>query len=229
MSAGVDGAGALARPAARWSGGFLTALLVTAAASAVFYYRQNFAGQVGGPISIEKSLWLNYTLTAWFVVPAFLAWQPALTPPLRRVLVWFLASMVTRGVAELWLIYVTFGWSPVYGITHDLFNVALIAALRPRARTEGGRLDPFNAAVRRFCTSIQVSLVAEVVFATLFYRMNVHRDAVYFAPPTEAFAHINLLTRYVDIVLYTDLAWFLWRQRGTLFARTAVSSGAQSR
>ena len=215
------------RAVAGWPGAFGGALLLTVAASAVFYYRQNVAGQVGGPISIEKSLWLNYTLTAWFVVPAFLSAHPAVTPPVRRILAWFLASMVTRGVAELWLIYVTFGWSPIYGIGHDLFNIALIAVLRERAR--GERLDPFNTAVRRFCTSIQVSLVAEIVFAALFYRMNVHRDAVYFAPPTEAFAHINLLTRYVDVVLYADLARFLWRQRGALFGRGAPLMGAPSR
>jgi hypothetical protein len=215
-----------ARPLAPWPGGLLAALLLTCAASAVFYYRQNFAGQVGGPISMEKSLWLNYTMTAWFVVPAFLAWHGALDRSLRHVLGWFLASMAVRGVAELWLIYVTFGWSPIYGISHDVFNIALIAVLRRRARGDLVGLDGFNLAVRRFCTSLQGSLVAEIVFAALFYRMGVHQDAVYFAPPTEAFAHINLLTRCVDIVVYGDLAWFLWSQRRPLFGRPASMIGA---
>jgi hypothetical protein len=189
-------------------------LLLTAATSALFYYRQNFAGQVGGPISIEKSLWLNYTITAWFVIPAFLVAHPALARPVRVILGWFLASMVARGVGELWLIYVVFGWSPIYGISHDVFNIALIAVLRRRKR---GELDPFNTAVLRFSTSIQLSLVAEIAFAALFYRMRVHDDAVYFAAPTPEFAHINLLTRCVDLLVYADLARFLWRQRGPLF------------
>ncbi len=205
------------------------ALLLTGAASAVFYYRQNFAGQVGGPISIEKSLWLNYTITAWFVIPAFLVWHPALTRRLRTVLGWFLASMVARGVAELWLIYVAFGWSPLYGIAHDVVTIALIAVLRRRAEREPARLEAFEAAVLRFCTSIQASLVAEIAFAALFYRMGVHGDAVYFAPPTAAFAHINLLTRGVDVVVYADLARFLWRQRGPLFGRLAPVVRAEIR
>ena len=201
--------------------GFLTALLLTAATSAVFYYRQNFAGQVGGAISIEKSLWLNYTITAWFVIPAFLVAHPAVARPLRAILGWFLASMVARGMAELWLIYVVFAWSPIYGITHDVFNIALIATIRRGKRHELRGLDAFNSAVLRFCTSIQASLVAEIAFAALFYRMRVHDDAVYFAAPTPEFAHINLLTRCVDLLVYADLARFLWRQRGPLFARPA--------
>lgn len=208
-----------------WPAGLFHALLLTAAASAILYYRQNFAGQVGGPISLEKALWLNYTITAWFVVPAFLVWHPQVDRSLRLILAAFLASMLARGAAELWLIYVAFGWSPLYGITHDLSCIVLIAALRSRFRRALAGADAFNTAVRRFCASIQLALVAEIVFAALFYRMGVHRAAVYFAPPTEAFAHINLLTRWVDAAVYADLALFLWRQRGALFRSPALAPG----
>ncbi len=197
--------------------GLFYALVLTAVASAVLYYRQNFAGQVGGPISVEKALWLNYTITAWFVLPAFLVRHPKVDRPLRLILGGFLVSMIARGAVELWLIYVTFGWSPVYGITHDLSCIGLIAVLRRSVRPWLAGADAFNAAVGRFCVSIQASLVAEIVFAALFYGMGVHRDAVYFAPPTEAFAHINLLTRWVDTAVYLDLGLFLWRQRHVLF------------
>lgn len=196
--------------------GVVAGALVTAGVSAVFYYRQNFAGQVGGPISVEKILWLNFVITAWFVVPAFLLRHPALDRALRIVLGTFLASMLARGVVELWLIYVTFGWNPVYGIAHNVFNIALIAVLRYRLRAQLATLDSFNASVRGFVTSVQATLVAESVFAALFYRMAVHQDAVYFAAPTEAFARINLLTRWVDVAVYSYLATFLWRQRSAL-------------
>jgi hypothetical protein len=192
-----------------------------AACSAVFYYRQNHAGQVGGPMSVEKLLWLNYALTAWFVVPALLLRHPDLAPPLRAIFRAFLASMLGRGVIELWLIYVAFGWSPLYGIAHNVGTMTLLAVLCRRHGPALGRLDPFNAAVRRFVTSVRLSLVAESVFAVLFYRMQVHQEAIYFAPPTEAFAHINLLTRAVDAAVYTDLVCFLWRQRAALFTRPA--------
>lgn len=208
--------------AARWHGRLLYALLVTAAGSAVFYYRQNFMGQVGGPISVEKIFWLNYTITARFVVPAFLLRHPAVDRPLRVILASFLASMVARGVVELWLIYVAFGWSPLYGIAHNVCNSALIAVLCRTLDRRAAGVDAFNAGVRRFVTSIRGSLVAECVFASLFYRMYVHQEAVYFAAPTEAFAHINLLTRWVDVLVYTDLGLFLWRQRRALFTRPAL-------
>jgi hypothetical protein len=192
-----------------------------AAVSAVFYYRQNYAGQVGGPMSVEKILWLHYALTAWFVMPAFLLRHPDLAPPLRVILGAFLASMLARGVLELWLIYVAFGWSPLYGIAHNLSNMALFAVLCRRHRERLADLTGFNAAVRGFVTSIRLTLVAESVFAALFYRMYVHREAIYFAPPTAAFAHINLLTRAVDVAVYAYLGAFLWRQRRALFTRPA--------
>jgi hypothetical protein len=216
---------ALARPApdaatggSQWHGALLYAIGAVSLASAVLYYRQNVAHQLGGPISLEKILWLNYALVAWFVMPYFLARHPALDANLRTILASFLASMVTRGAIEIWLLYVTLGWSPAYGIAHDLFNIALIGGLRVRLACRlRGLADPFNRQVRRFSTTLQLGLVAEIVFAGLFYRMAVHQDAVYFAPPTEAFRHINLLTRGVDVAVYTDLALLLWRQRRTLF------------
>jgi hypothetical protein len=190
-----------------------------AAVSTFFYYRQNYAGQIGGPMSIEKILWLNYALTAWFVMPAFLLHHPALHRPLRVTVGCFLASMLGRGVIEVWLIYVAFGWSPLYGIAHNLSNIALLTALGRLLRGDWAHLDHFNAGVWRFLSSIRLSLVAESVFAALFYRMHVHQDAVYFAPPTDAFLHINLLTRLVDVAVYTDLGLFLWRHRRALFTR----------
>ncbi len=204
-----------------WHGEMLYGLLGMAAFSAVFYWRQNYAGQVGGPMSVEKILWLNYALTAWFVVPAFLLRRPDLAPPLRVILGAFLASMLGRGGVELWLIYVAFGWSPLYGIAHNLANLALFAVLCRRYRDRLAALDGFDAGVCGFVTSIRLSLVAESVFAALFYRMAVHQDAIYFAPPTEAFAHINLLTRAVDVAVYGYLGAFLWRHRLALFTRPA--------
>ena len=201
-----------------WRGGLLYGIAGVCVLSSVLYYRQNVAGQVGGPISVEKILWLNYTIIAWFVIPFGLLCQSGLDRALRIILATFLASMIGRAAIELPLIYVVFGWTPMYGIAHDLFNIGLIAAFRIAFKDRLDRLsDSFNLGVRRFCTTIQGALIAEIIFAALFYRMRVHQDAVYFAPPTEAFRHINVLTRWVDVAVYTDLGLFLWRQRLRLF------------
>ena len=199
-------------------GGLLLGIAGIAAFSAIFYCRQNFAGQVGGPMSVEKILWLNYVLTAWVIVPAALVLHPDLHRDVRLVLAGLLISMVVRGLVELPLIYVTFGWSPIYGIAHDLATIGLIEVLRRRPDTVlAGMTNDFDAAVLAYTQVVQATFMAEIVFAALFYRMRVHQDAVYFAAPTAAFRHINRLTRLVDLVVYTQLGWFLWTWRERLF------------
>jgi hypothetical protein len=195
----------------------LYAVVGVAVASAVFCYRQNVAGQMGGPMSVEKILWLNYAITAWFVVPFFLARHPWVDPALRRILGLFLLGMVARGAIELWLLYVAVSWDPLYGIAHDLASIALIGVLRHRLPSRLARRGRLDGDVRAVLGSLQAGLVAEIVFAILFRRMGVHGQAVYFAADTAEFAHINLLTRVVDVLVYADLARFLWRQRARLF------------
>lgn len=217
-------------PSERWSGGLLYAIAAIGLASAVFAYRQNVLGQVGGPISIEKSLWLNYTMTAWIVVPLSLARHAALDPATRRVFMGLLVSMLARTLVELPLIYVTFGWSPLYGIAHDLFTIGLVGALRQVARTgPDATHDAFHRAARRYSAVIQLAFGAEIVFAALFYRMAVHERAVYFAAATEEFRHINLLTRWVDVAVYSHLAHFLWTQRRPLLWTTNVARRRRAR
>jgi hypothetical protein len=48
--------------------GLLVVLASLAAFSFGFYYRQNYASQIGGPMSVPKLLWLDYALIAWFVL-----------------------------------------------------------------------------------------------------------------------------------------------------------------
>jgi len=197
-------------------GGLAWALAAVLLASVVFYYRQNVAGQIGGPMSVEKILWLNYAISAWFVMPFYLARHPAVHPALRLILGVFLSGMVARGAAELWLLYVSVSWDPVYGITQDVASIAVIGVLRRRFRSRLSSLGGFNGDVRRFLWTLQASLAAEIVFAALFRRMGVHEQAVYFAADTAEFARINLLTRVVDVLVYADLARLLWRQRERL-------------
>ena len=52
-------------------GWLLVAAGVTAAVFA-FARKQNRGERVGGPISLPKTLWLNYTLVSWFVLPGAL-------------------------------------------------------------------------------------------------------------------------------------------------------------
>ena len=194
--------------------GIVTAVVIA------FGIRQNVSPVIGGPISLPKMLWLNYALLGWFVVPWFLWRHVRVTPSLRRVFGAHLISMYARGVVELWMLYVAISWSPIYGITHDLFQISLIAGFRQASRKSPSITeDRFNQAVRRFCTSIQLSLLAEIMFATLFYQTGAHHQAIYFASSTASYRFINDLTVLVDIAVYANLAVFLWKQRGVLCRR----------
>jgi hypothetical protein len=185
------------------------------AASLFFYYGQNVAGNIGGPISIPKLLWLHYALAAWFVVAFFFWTSDAVDPALRRVYGWHLASFGLRGAAEMVMLYVTLGWSPLYGITHDLSDIAMITWLR-RGTSTAAR-DDANRAARHFLTSVRLGLVCEIVFAALFHRATAGQVGLYFASEAPCWAFINRLTVVAVLALYPDLAWTLWKGRGALF------------
>lgn len=199
--------------------GLLGALTLVIPASLVFYYRQNHAGQIGGAMSLPKLLWLDYALVAWFVVPFFLWRSPRVAPVLRRIYGAHLLGFALRSAAELWLLYGAHAWIPPYGIGHDLFTIALITVLLRRARGELSEArivgDPVNRAALRFLTSIRLALVAEIVFAGLFFEAVGGQTAhIWFADPTSAaFARINALTWVVVAVAYPDLLRTLWTAR----------------
>jgi len=163
--------------------------------SAFFYWRQNYRGQIGGAISLAKMLWLDYAIVAWFVVPALLirstagAWQ--------RLFTIHLINFAARAVIELILLYVFVKWSPLYGIAHDLFSIALITFFAPR---DGSILC-------HYAWTLRVGLAFEIVFAALFHRLTSKERAIYFASNEPRFRWINLLTTAVDAVAYGDLVY----------------------
>jgi len=198
------------------------ALLIAIASLAVisgwFYYRQNFAGQIGGEMSIAKLLWLDYAIIAWFLLPFFLWRSRVVLPTLRWIYGAHLIVFVVRGVIELWLLYVTIAWIPPYGITHDLVVIVLITGLLWRGRKELGRIDDAaNRAALRFLTSIRIGLICEILFAWLFYRAIGGKIGIYFASRDPIFATINGLTWVAVLILYPDLLRTLWLARDALF------------
>ncbi|MDQ3557282.1 MAG: hypothetical protein M3409_10985 [Gemmatimonadota bacterium] len=178
----------------------LAAVLVTTACTLAFARGQNRGTRVGGGISPAKVLWLNHTLLAFFVVPALLLRDPSLHPRTRRVLRAQLESFAARAAVELWMLYRTRSWRVAYGVGHDLAHLGLLRVLR------AGSTDT-NA--RRHLRSIEGSLLAEVLFATLFHRAvegNTRgSDAIYFASTDPRFRRINLLTSMINTAAYWQL------------------------
>jgi hypothetical protein len=186
--------------------GFYTAVFALATAAAIFYWRQNYQGQIGGPMSLPKILWLAYAILSWLILPAFLARSPLLTRGYRTAFRAHLANFGARAAIELWLIYVTFGWTPLYGITHDVFSIALIAVFVHRA---GKPVDDLARAARHHLIAIQLTLVAEIVFAFLFYRATRGEGTIYFASTDPRFLVINRLTAMVVIAAYADIVYVI--------------------
>lgn len=201
----------------RRSPALFAALAVLLAVSLHFYYRQNYAGQIGGPMSLAKLLWLDYALAAWFIVPFFFWRSARIAPALRHIYAAHLALFSLRAAVELWMLYLTISWKPPYGIAHDLLVIVVITALLSRTtEDQAARADAPNRAARRFLLSIRLGLCCEILFAWLFYRAIDGATAVYFASPDPAFALINRLT-WGAVFFYPDLAFTLWQGRDALF------------
>ena len=178
----------------------LVPLLLTTACTLGFARGQNRGIRVGGKMSRAKVLWLNHALLTFFVVPALLLRDRSLGRHTRRVLRAHLGSFVGRGLVELWMLYRTRSWRVAYGVGHDLAHLGLLRMLR----AERG-----DATARRHLRLIQGSLVAEVIFATLFHRAvkgKTHgRDAIYFASTDPQFRRIKLLTSMINTIAYWQL------------------------
>lgn len=188
--------------------GWLLAAGGVTAAVLHFARRQNRGRRVGGPISLPKTLWLNYTLISWFVVPGALLRRDDLSPGTRAALQAHLLSFVARGTAEMWMLYRTHSWRVAYGVGHDALNLALVTAFMRRGRNgDGAEADGI---ARRHLDAIRVTLLFEMVFASLFHRAvagrTQGRDGIYFASDEPHFRRINALTAGVDVAAYAGLA-----------------------
>lgn len=192
--------------AALWTaGGF-------AATTALFGWRQNRGGVVGGPISLPKVLWLNLTLTVFFGIPAVLWLDAWLSAGVRALWGWLLLSFVLRAVVELYLIYVTIGWKCVYGISHDLAQLILALALAadgPAAGPGAGAPPPGDARARAFLWLYCAVLVVEAGMARAFSRLADPKNGVYFASYDERFQRVNRASWAASVAGYAALAGIL--------------------
>ena len=189
-------------------GGFAAASGLLAAVSLVFFWQQNFGGQIGGAMSLPKLLWLDYALISWFILPAFLCRCERLDRRFRRLFAIHLVNFCARGAIELYLLYVTVSWSPIYGIGHDVFSILLITFLSPVAGD-----DPLSRAARHFTWTLRLALTAEIVFAAMFHSLTAGESAIYFASTAPRFGMINAITTVVVVVAYADLLYVIGRLR----------------
>jgi hypothetical protein len=187
-----------------------SSIVVLSAASAVFAWRQNHLAVIGGPISVAKTLWLNYMLITMYIVPFFLWREKTLAPATRNLFGCLFVSFALRAPIELWIIFFTRGWRCAYGMTHDLVTLGLMIYLRWRMSPELAWRD---VAALRVATLLQISLLVEMFMAWQFSKLASPAEGIYFAADTPHFRLVNVASWIAVDVGYPALLYLLSRSR----------------
>lgn len=181
----------------------------------LFWRKQNVQRSRGGRISPPKLAWLFYAIFLWFLLCPLVALDAAVEPHLRGVLGGFGAFMWARGLAELYMLYVSHNWKPPYGIGHDVLCIAfLLGGLSWYQLHREGPLSRLDMWALSLLALVLVSLIVEVLYATLFFQAveghTTGEDGIWFADEEQArFRRINRITLACNIPLYAGLASLL--------------------
>ncbi|PTL83359.1 hypothetical protein [Vitiosangium sp. GDMCC 1.1324] len=177
----------------------------------LFWHKQNVRRSRGGRISPPKLAWLFYAIFLWFLLCPLVALDSAVSPHLRVVLGGFGACMWMRGVAELYMLYVSHNWRPPYGIGHDVLCILLVlGGLSWFQLHRDGPLSRMDAWALSLVALVLVSLFVEVLYATLFFQAveghTTGEEGIWFADEEQArFRRINRITLACNIPLYASL------------------------
>jgi hypothetical protein len=209
-SPSVSEAGALPHIAVNRQWLLVCSIAALSAASALFAWKQNHLGGIGGPISLAKTLWLNYMLIAMYIVPFFLWRKSTLAPATRRLFGAIFLSFAVRAPIELWIIYYTRAWRCGYGIAHDVFTILLIIFLRREISPDVVERD---SATMRVATLLQIMLAVEIFMAWEFSLLASPAQGIYFAADTPHFRFVNIASWIAVSFGYPALLYLLWRSR----------------
>lgn len=184
-----------------------------------FYLKQNVNKAIGGEVSVQKALWLAYAVGSWFLVPFIFVFSD-MHPIFMPIFLFHLASWWIRAPIELVMIYKTFNWTPIYGISHDLFHGAVILFLyfKMWPQTWDASLsNPMSTLATLYLAVTLFALVMEVIFAYLFRRTRGTGEGahlIYFASTDPIYNLINRITLVTVVVVYShfvvQLAWLWW-------------------
>ncbi|MDK2125814.1 hypothetical protein [Parachitinimonas caeni] len=174
------------------------ALVLLALAAGGFAWMQNRAGYTGGEIALPKLLWLFSALWCWVVQPPLLWADARSQAPFRRLLACFMLWMLARAVVELWMMYVTHSWRPLYGILHNTGSMTLLIGGACVLRPADGEL----ALQRRHLLALGLLFVPEIGFA---HYMQTHfqtqgANPLYFVPDDERYQDV-LRATWVSVLL----------------------------
>lgn len=190
-------------------------VIVLTLGAGAFFWAQNWKEQRGGKISPAKLLWLLYAITLWFVLAPALALDATVPPGFRVLLGGFGLLMWTRGMVELFMLYVTKNWRPPIGMAHNLLCILFLSVGLCFSLGHGSLLvRSSHLWLVGFVFLLVVSLIIETTYAFLFHRavdgQTTGEDGVWFASTEDSrFDRINRLTTALNVPLYGFLLLFL--------------------
>lgn len=179
------------------------------------FFRQNSGKKLGGPISISKALWLYWTISVWFfLIPLTLMhgdW------PMAAWWGWGIltVSFWLRGVAELYMLFVTKNWTPKIGITHDLVTLAAVIA---SYLWHWQSLVFASWWIQLFSLGMVISLCIETWYAFAFLKLVKERtkgkEGIWYATKEDSqFLFILRVTTVFNTILYSIVILFLLGQQ----------------
>lgn len=161
----------------------------------IFYFLQNRQPKVGGAISFIKSLWLIYAIILWMLVPLYFFF--ATEPLLRYVFIALAISMWLRGLAEVYLCYISKSWRVAYGVGHDFFHLILVVIAFALVQPLQQMLPLFTLLLTA------LALIVELLFVFWFKRnTGGPQNQIYFVSGDKKFAAINRRTTYLVVPQY---------------------------
>lgn len=181
-------------------------LIVLQVIGAGYKVYQDKITELGGKIAWSKSLWLTYTIYTWFLLPPILylyssseTWL-ALSP--------ISASFWVRGFIELFMLFVTKNWKPIYGITHNTFTIILGLLFYNTLSIQLSVSECF------FIITVYMGLCFETYYAFFFHKFVGKKtqgdEAVWFANKEDpVFKKVLQVTTVGNIITYSGLIYFL--------------------
>lgn len=176
-----------------------------------FYYLQNNSGRIGGEIALSKMVWLTYAILFWIGLPLLISLNSHVLARLKTAFIFLLVSMLLRGLVELWMLYFSKNWSPVYGIMHDVFCILGLGFFLWRA-WETTDLSANSPSRIWFIHGIISTLIfiPEIYYAWYMYNNfnTVGGNAIYFVPNILLHNQVLFITASVNVLLTIYLVLF---------------------
>jgi hypothetical protein len=191
---------------------YLLLTFISAGWGIAMFERQNRPGCMGGPICKAKGFWLYYTIYNWFLtLPLSLYLIPEAPLSHRHVWLTFTLSMWIRGIAEMYMLFVSKNWTPIIGISHDILTFLLMVGVLLMSGFAEFNHEPVMMV---FTLSLFVSICTETYYAYSFYQIMKGRtqgeDGMWYAHEDDPrFKRIILVTTIFNYLLYGALIAFV--------------------